>query len=266
MYPADAFYARKGKLAGLHSLGFRSERLEIPIPVFVIEHPSAGLILVDTGFHSSVAVDPRPNMGPIFGRLMGSYVTMRPEEAVPDQLRERGIDPGAVRYVVMTHLHFDHASGVSQFPDATFVISRREWESAKEGKLTLGYLPRQFDHAFDWRTVDFDGPDVSSFRSFGRSLDLFGDGSVRLLYTPGHTLGHMSVVARVRDGEVLMTIDAAYSMRTIRESAMPYGPHDEHEFRRSLREVQRYVEQTPGAIVVPGHDLDAFRSLKPVYD
>jgi glyoxylase-like metal-dependent hydrolase (beta-lactamase superfamily II) len=192
---------------------------------------------------------------------------MGPADAMPGQLRARGLDPGEVKLVVMTHLHFDHASGVAQFPGATFVVTEREWKAATDEKgLTGGYLRRQFDHAFDWRTVDFDGPDVSSFRSFGRSLDLFGDGSVRLLYTPGHTLGHMSVVARVRDGEVLMTIDAAYSMRTIRESAMPYGPHDEHEFRRSLREVQRYVEQTPGAIVVPGHDLDAFRSLKPVYD
>jgi glyoxylase-like metal-dependent hydrolase (beta-lactamase superfamily II) len=47
---------------------------------------------------------------------------------------------------------------------------------------------------------------------------------------------------------------------------MPYGAHDEHEFRRSLREVQRYAEQRPGAVIVPGHDLEAFRALKPVYE
>ena len=137
---------------------------------------------------------------------------------------------------------------------------------ATEGpKLRHGYVPRQFDHAFDWRTVDFDGPDVSSFASFGRSLDLFGDGSVRLLYTPGHTLGHMSVALRVRDGEFLIAADSIYTTRTLRESVMPYGAQDEHEFRRSLREVQRYTEQTPGAVIVPGHDLEAFRALAPVY-
>jgi hypothetical protein len=46
---------------------------------------------------------------------------------------------------------------------------------------------------------------------------------------------------------------------------MPYGAHDEHEFRRSLKEVQRYLEQTPSATVSVGHDLQAFRSLTPVY-
>jgi len=264
MYPVDAFSARGGRLAGLHALGLRSERIEIPIPAFALEHPGAGLVLVDTGFHSSVAVDPKPNMGPILGRIFRAR--MRPEEGVPDQLRERGLDPKGVKLVVMTHLHVDHASGVSQFPDATFVVTRREWETATEGpKLRHGYVPRQFDHAFDWRTVDFDGPDVSSFASFGRSLDLFGDGSVRLLYTPGHTLGHMSVALRVRDGEFLIAADSIYTTRTLRESVMPYGAQDEHEFRRSLREVQRYAEQTPGAVIVPGHDLEAFRALAPVY-
>ena len=265
MYPVDAFYARGGRLAGLHSLGFRSKRMEIPIPAFILEHPGAGVVLIDTGFHRSVAVEPKKNMGPVLGRLFKS--TMRPEEAIPDQLRERGIEPHEVKVVVMTHLHVDHASGVAQFPDATFIVTEREWRSDTEEKgLTAGYVRRQFDHAFDWRTVDFDGPDVSSFASFGRSLDLFGDGSVRLVNTPGHTLGHVSLVLKLRSREMLVAADSIYTMRTLRESVMPYGAHDEHQFRRSLREVQRYVEQTPSAVVVPGHDLEAFRALERVYE
>jgi N-acyl homoserine lactone hydrolase len=264
LYPKDALIARGGRLAGLHSLGFRSERMEIPIPAYIVEHPGAGLLLVDTGFHASVAVEPRKNMGPVLGRLFTG--SMEPADALPDQLRARGLEPADVKLVVMTHLHVDHASGVAQFPGATFVVSEREWKAASGEKgVTGGYVRRQFDHAFDWRTVDFDAEDVNSFAGFGRSLDLFGDGSVRLAYTPGHTLGHMSVVLRTREGEFLVTGDAAYTTRTLRESVMPHGPHDEHEFRRSLREVQRYIEQTPSAIVSVGHDLEAFRALKPVY-
>lgn len=264
MYPEDALFARGGRLARLHSIGFGSERIEIPIPAYIVEHPGAGVFLVDTGFHASVAVDPKKNMGSVLGRLFNAK--MRPQDAMPDQLRARGLEPSDVKRVVMTHLHIDHASGVAQFPDATFLVTAREWKAATDEKgLTGGYVRRQFDHAFDWRTVDFDSDDVNSFAGFGRSLDLFGDGSVRLVYTPGHTLGHMSVVLRTRDGEFLVAGDAAYTIRTLRESVMPYGPHDEHEFKRSLREVQRYIEQTPGATVSVGHDLEAFRSLKPTY-
>jgi len=264
LYPEDAFVRRGGRLAALHALGLRSKRVEIPIPTYAVEHPGAGLLLIDTGFHASLAVDPKANMGPILGRVF--HPRMGADDALPDQLRARGLDPNRVAVVVMTHLHVDHASGVAQFPDATFVVSGREWHAATEEKgLTGGYVRRQFDHAFDWRTLDFEGDDVNSFASFGRTLDLFGDGSVRVAYTPGHTLGHMSVVLRTREGEFLVAADAAYTLRTLRESVMPYGAHDEHEFRRSLREVQRYIEQTPSAVVSVGHDLEAFRALKPVY-
>ena len=265
MYPVDALFTTGGRLAFLHFLGFRSERVEIPIPCFLLEHPTAGLLLVDTGHHASMAVDPKGSYGPILGRGVGPHLRMKPGDALPDQLRARDIDPDSIKLVVMTHLHIDHASGVSQFPNATFIVTAREWEAATTGGLREGYIRRQFDHAFDWRTVDFDGDEVSSFASFGRTLDLFGDGSVRLAYTPGHTLGHMSLVVRTAGPEFLIVGDAAYTMRTIRENAMPYGPHDEHEFRRSLKEVQRYIEQTPGAAVCPGHDLEAFKALKPQY-
>jgi glyoxylase-like metal-dependent hydrolase (beta-lactamase superfamily II) len=264
MYPEDAFFRRGGKLAALHALGFGSKRVEIPIPAFAVEHPGAGLVLIDTGFHASLAADPKANMGPVLGRIF--HPRMGPEDGMPDQLRKRGLAPNKVAVVVMTHLHVDHASGVAQFPGAMFVVSAREWHAATEEKgVTGGYVKRQFDHAFDWRTVDFDSDDVSSFAGFGRTLDLFGDGSMRLAYTPGHTLGHMSVVLRTREGEFLVAADAAYTMRNLRDSVMPYGAHDEHEYRRSLKEVQRYMEQTPGAVVSVGHDIEAFGALKPVY-
>ena len=264
LYPEDAFFRRGGRLAALHSLGFRSKRVEIPIPAYVVEHPGAGLMLVDTGFHASLAVDPKPNLGAVLGRVFKP--NMGADDGMPDQLRARGFDPGKVAIVVMTHLHVDHASGVAQFPEATFIVSAREWRAASEEKgLTGGYVRRQFDHAFDWRTVDFGADEVNSYVSFGRTLDLFGDGSVRLAYTPGHTLGHMSVVLRTRAGEFVVAGDAAYTVRTLEDSVMPYGAHDEHEFRRSLKELQRYIEQKPDAVVSVGHDLAAFRALKPVY-
>jgi N-acyl homoserine lactone hydrolase len=265
MYPLGALYTTGGRLAALHFLGFRSERVEIPIPCFLLEHPTAGPLLVDTGHHASMAVDPKGSYGPLIGRAVKPHIRMGAGDALPDQLRERGIDPGAIKLVVMTHMHLDHASGVSQFPEATFIVTAREWQAATERGIRGGYISRQFDHAFDWRTINFDGDEVSSFASFGRTLDLFGDGSVRLAYTPGHTLGHMSLVVRTAGREFLIVGDAAYTMRTIKEGAMPYGPADEHEFKRSLREVQRYLEQKAEAAVCPGHDLEAFRALKPVY-
>ena len=76
----------------------------------------------------------------------------------------------------------------------------------------------------------------------------------------------MSVIVRLRDREALLAGDAIYTMRTLRESRMPARCDDVHEFRRSLREIQLYVTQTPSALVVPGHDATAWRSLDAVYE
>jgi N-acyl homoserine lactone hydrolase len=260
-----AFFQRpSGPLAiprGL--LSRRSGWSRVPIPAFLVDHPGAGPILVDTGLHASVATNPRDNLGRAAARMYD--IAMRPEQAIPAQLEALGVDAHGVRAVVMTHLHYDHASGVAQFPQATFVVSRAEWEAASSGGTLQGYRSRQFDHAFDWRTIDYEHADVDSFASFGRSVDLLGDGSIRLVFTPGHSVGHQSVILRLAGGELLLTADAAYRRRTIDSDELPLFVADEHLYRRSLAEIRRYVQQTPNAVVICGHDPEGWRELREVY-
>jgi glyoxylase-like metal-dependent hydrolase (beta-lactamase superfamily II) len=266
--PPAWFHRQTGRLAAPRALGIgvpRDQWVEFPVVAFLVEHPGFGHLLIDTGFHSSVAVDPKQNLGRV-SALAFKDIKMEPSQAVSHQLRARGIEPGGIKLVVMTHLHVDHASAISEFPAATFLINRREWQAATEPRGSLrGYVQRQFDHAFDFRMLDFHSRESESFASFGRSLDVFGDGSVRLVSTPGHTAGHMSVVLRLAGREALIAGDAIYTMRTLTDSALPHQMDDEHVFRRSLRELQLYAEQTPGALIVPGHDMSAWNALAPVY-
>jgi N-acyl homoserine lactone hydrolase len=124
----------------------------LPIPAFLVEHPSAGPILIDTGLHPSCATDVAANMGRM-GRFIYE-VRMDHDQALRFQLPERGVETADIRLVIMTHLHIDHASAVSEFPGATFLVDKREWEAAVAGGTLDGYHQRQFDHAFDWRTLD----------------------------------------------------------------------------------------------------------------
>jgi glyoxylase-like metal-dependent hydrolase (beta-lactamase superfamily II) len=167
----------------------------VPCPTFLIRHPGAGPVMVDTGLHPSIASDPRQN----FGRSALRVATpeQEPGQDVPAQLRKRGIEPSDVGVVVMTHLHVDHASAISEFPDSTFVLSEAEWIDATSGSRPAmrGYRPAHYDFVFDYRTIDFGRGNISSYASFGRTFDLFGDGSVRLAYTPGHTAGHICLHA-----------------------------------------------------------------------
>jgi N-acyl homoserine lactone hydrolase len=261
--PPAAVVRESGRLAWRKALGFgvpRREWLVAPVQAFLVDHPAADALLIDTGLHSSVAVDAKQSIGRA-GRIALRDLEMKPDQAVSSQLRALGRSPSDVRTVVMTHFHVDHASGMSEFPEATFVFSSAEWEAATTQGNVHGYQKRQFDHAFDYRMLDFDGPDAGSFSSFGRSFDLFGDGSVRLVFTPGHTLGHLSVVLRLQRCEALVAGDAIYLERTLREKVLPYHMEDEHLFKRSLREIELYAREAPDAVIVPGHDMEAWHRL-----
>jgi N-acyl homoserine lactone hydrolase len=242
-------------------------RWSVPCPVFLLRHPGVGPILVDTGLHPSIASDPRENFGRLATRVSGP--TLEPGEDVPGRLRSRGMDPRDIRVVVMTHLHFDHASAISEFPSSTFVVSAPEWHAATtDRRPTLrGYRPAHYDFAFDYRTVDFDQPQVDSYATFGRSFDLFGDGSLRLAFTPGHTAGHMSVICHLGDRDFVIGGDAVYTNRQLEGSAPPPPvPVDRHNWRRSLQELKLFRREFPHAIITPGHDPSFYAQLEERYE
>ena len=262
-----AFFERRGRR--YETLGLttrRSKWSRVPVPAFLIRHPAAGPILVDTALHPSVAARPSANLGRLAAWI--ARPTLTPGTDIPAQLRERGIDPKSIPTVILTHLHLDHTSGISEFPNSTFVVSEAEWEAATNDPRPAmrGYSPAHFDYLFDFRTLGYEAPDVASYASFGRTVDLFGDGSVRVAFTPGHSAGHQCVIARLRDRDFVIAGDAIYTAAQLDGAPEPPRPVDLHTWRRSLRELQRFRERYPDAIIVPGHDAEHFSALDPRYD
>jgi N-acyl homoserine lactone hydrolase len=265
--PATFFAAHgRGPIQRRRALGMGSpESREVrPVPVYLVRHPTVGSILVDTGLHPSVARDPRDNLG----RSSARHYRVEGGKDLVSQLRGRRLTPLDIRVVVLTHLHEAHASGIEAFPRAKFVVSATEWEEATTGSLPRfrGYNRSHYDYAFEFFTVDFDGPRVESYGPFGRSFDLFGDGSVRLAYTPGHSAGHMSVILRLPRRDFVVIGDAAADWKQFQGQAEPMLIQDEHNWRRSLRELQAYRRAYPHALMVPGHDREFWEKLKPRYE
>jgi N-acyl homoserine lactone hydrolase len=239
----------------------------VPVPAFLIRHPSAGAILVDTGLHPSIATDGKENFGSLGDRI--GKPSLDAGEDVPAQLRRRGLDPSEIPVVVMTHLHCDHASAISEFPQSTFVFSEPEWEAAAVGSQPAlnGYRRQHYDYAFDYRTVDFDRATIESYASFGRTFDLLGDGSIRLAFTPGHSAGHISVVCRLKRDDFVIGGDAMYMASQLSgDAAPPPRPFDAHNLRRSLQELRLFRGQFPDARITPGHDPDFYARLDARYE
>ena len=164
----------------------RGDSLEVkvrfPVPAYLIA-TDAERILIDTGLHPGAAEDTASHYGA--GDALGMF-ELEQEASVADQ-----IDLSTLTRVVMTHLHFDHAGGLALLPDSLpIVIQRREWEAGKDPDA----IARNFFQPKDYESV---GDRVELVDG---DHDLLGDGSIELLFTPGHTPGHQSV----RVGESLV--------------------------------------------------------------
>jgi glyoxylase-like metal-dependent hydrolase (beta-lactamase superfamily II) len=101
--------------------------------------------------------------------------------------------------------------------------------------------------------------------TFAATVDLLGDGTVRLISTPGHTAGHLSVLLRLTRGRHVLVIgDAVYTLRNLREEILPMLTADDEASIRSMREIEAFVRDEPETILVPSHDPSAWHELRRV--
>jgi N-acyl homoserine lactone hydrolase len=248
-----------GAIRGLLSPAAGSVKL--PLLAFLIKHPSAGVIVIDTGLHPQAIEDLRSDYGVVNGFF---FRTLRPADGPFDhQLASRGLDPGEITRVVMTHLHADHTSGMRLLRNARFLCSTAEWTAATRPRAALsGYVASHLPPASRLELVDPER-DGEPHDAFAKTIDLLGDGSVRLLWTPGHTAGHLSVLVRAAGGPILLIGDAVYTMRSLRERRLPMRTVDDRLYLESVEQIRRYAEGTPDALLIPTHDEDAWRRLAP---
>src|SRR3954471_12567976 len=153
MLTQPRFFQRpSGPLASARGLGLltpKSRWTWVPIPCFLVEHPTAGDVMIDTGMTPAAEQDGARALG---RRAAIAYdIRMQPGWASSARLDDLGIDPLGIELVVMTHLHYDHAGAIAQYPHATFVADHLEWDAAVDGGFLQGYVHRLFDRPVDWR-------------------------------------------------------------------------------------------------------------------
>jgi N-acyl homoserine lactone hydrolase len=158
----------------------------IPVHGFVIKHPKAGAILVDTGVGWPT-------------ELVKEWKVVNRHAA--DALAEHDMSPADVRIVINSHLHFDHCGQNAVFKHAPFYVQRSELERAR----------REKNKTSEW--FDFAGAKFELVDGDAQIAD-----GVRVVATPGHTVGHQSVMVETADGGSVMIGDAAYTADIYREA------------------------------------------------
>jgi N-acyl homoserine lactone hydrolase len=219
-------------------------RLRVPVPCFLIDHPR-GRVLFDSGMHPTTQTDPAGRLGsaaPFFD------VEFHPGEEVAARLQALDVEPRAIRYLINSHLHFDHTGGNATIPNAQLVVQRAEWDAGHDADLIRKnfYDPKDYDAGHDVLQVDGEH-------------DLFGDGRVVCIPTYGHTPGHQSLRVRLDGGEVVLTGDACYLRRTLEELRLPSVVYDEQGMRQSLLRLRALRDA--GARIFYGHDPEFWKTV-----
>ena len=228
-----------------------------PINVYVIEHRD-GLVLFDTGQDRATVTDPRyfPGgpAGVLYDRLARFHIG--PDETLSAGLRGLGLDIADVRTAVLSHLHQDHIGGLPELTHATVVIAREEWRTLRRPLPNVrGFLRSHIElPGLRWRQVEPEPITDPELGPFTAGHDLFGDGSLVLLPTPGHTPGSMSMLVR-RAGRppLLMVGDVTYDVDLLSAGEVP-GVGGRGQNRQTVARVNALRLRHPGLVVLAAHD------------
>ena len=229
--------------ADLGELTGEQGRATLPVPSWLIEHPG-GVVLFDTGMHRDLQHAPDR----LRGLFSSTVVDFPVGEELPARLGTAGFDPSDIDIAIMSHLHFDHAGGTGDLPEARLIVQRAEWEAGHHPKLVdLGmYNPDDFDIGHDVQLID-------------GAHDVFGDGTIVCVPTPGHTKGHQALRVQLASGPVVLTADCIYFERMLDDMRVPefaFDPAKQLEAMHQLRALR-----DDGCRLLFGHDLEQFRSL-----
>jgi 4-pyridoxolactonase len=219
------------------------QAVRFPVYSVLIEHPE-GLFLFDSGF----------DLDHVQRVLPFELPEQDKSQTIPEQLKLCGHSPGDVTVMVNSHLHFDHVGGNRFIKPERTILHTRELAQGRnfEPFERLGYSDGQWDHPeANFETIDGD-------REIAKGLHLFE--------TPGHTIGHYSLlVDRANGAPFLFTFDATYTRENL-EKEINSGFHiDPVAGVRSIRRLKQLAEQH-GAELFFSHDMEAYRTYKTAPD
>jgi N-acyl homoserine lactone hydrolase len=219
--------------------------LQLPCPSFLIEHPK-GLVLFDTGCNPKIIDD----AGGYWGEVAKSLpIKWSKTDTLDKQIQGVGYKPSDVKYVILSHSHLDHSGGLTYFPKAKFLVGARE--------LQYAYWPDP-DRRWAFVLDDFVPTRGYDWLELDRDLDLFGDGALQFLYTPGHTPGECSLLVNLPNRTYLLTGDTVHLRAALNQEATMPIDTDPIQAVKSIKLIKA-LRDLRGATVWITHDPDDWK-------
>jgi len=237
----------RNKLAYTGLFRSKKNRIIIPVKCFLIEHPNGKKILIDTGWDSNV------RKHPIRTITLPMWIASKPHlpegESIDEQLGRLGFSPGDIDYVILTHMDIDHDSGLRLVKAAKKILI-----SEDEFKAINSHQVRYVKKPYAGIPIDTINYDETGFGPFGESWDIFNDGTVLVVATPGHSQGSLSF--KVTNGKeyVLIVGDTGYNMESWENLSLPGPLYSGEEMLTSLKWVASHLDDRNCRAILCSHD------------
>ena len=228
--PVERIYALDGGIAEVADASIYSPGIDIGKPLslscnaYLIRH-AGQWILWDTGTGDELVHVPG-------GRIIAHGIRGVVTRTLKSQLDEIGVDPMDIATLILSHAHFDHVGNARLFPKAKWIVQRKEHDAMFGSDFAdFGYSPEMYETLRG-----------NSIQIVEGDHDVFGDGSIRIVSTPGHTPGHCSLAVRLpRSGVVILSGDVAHSERNFIHRRVPSFNFDAGQTRASMDKIERIV-------------------------
>jgi glyoxylase-like metal-dependent hydrolase (beta-lactamase superfamily II) len=232
------------------------ERREFSMAGTLVKRPR-GDLLIDTGFGRNI--DEQFRTMPLIFRAITFYRLWLP---AVDQMKAAGYDLKSLRAILLTHSHWDHVSGLPDFPGVPVWVTPEEREFIRQSG------PMDFCRLFTGIRYEEYGFEGGPYLGFPRSHDVYGDGSIVVVPAPGHTPGGVVIFVTLYNGTRYAFVgDLVWQLEGITQrEERPWitrrkADTDAQGTRENLLRVIALKERLPDLIIVPAHDMRAFAEL-----
>ena len=215
----------------------QGKAIEFSDNCYLIRH-DRGLLLWDTGIPDSVAAMPDGMV------VANGAITYRRAKTLAAQLEQIGIKPADVTYVAVSHTHGDHVGNVALFPTSTLLIQGAEYDWAMAGPAKPGFVATQ------------------KIEKLTGDRDVFGDGTVKIVATSGHTPGHQSLLVQLpKTGWLLLSGDAVHFQDNWTHKRVPSMNFNREQTLASLKRIESLLEERKAQLWI-NHDKPQSATLR----
>lgn len=227
----------------------------------LIQHPEKGWILYDTGYTQRFYDSTRKFPNKIYA--LSTKVIITPQEEIKAQLLGNGIGPNDIKHIIVSHFHADHIGGLSDFPNATFYMSKKALQQAlnipKSIAFSKGVLKDLIPKDIEKRAYIIEDKCLKiSDDNFDYKYDLFGDKSIYVYHLPGHAAGQIGIFLETSNRKYFLIADSCWNKKSYEENLLP-NPivrlffHSWKAYKQTLNRLHLFHLKYPEVIIVPTH-------------